>query len=448
MSASFALEEFVGNGALLERLDNLIEDGWADVPTLKVMSKEDMELLGLTQEQRDALEIRTYLHDRLLMKYADSIEASGKTLTELLSTSPTQLTNEFKMRRGHVARFLDQGSACAVKVPENLVLPARRVTAAHHGGAPLEKEDEVLPLVAEDSPKPKFNNDVNNNFGNNSNNDFKNDMAHPSMKLANNFDSFKSNYNDHEFRAPVLLNGPFSGPTPPVVSKGIFSAPAVEPRLCGLVRGSGIREEVTPLSILEKIMIQKLTPAYRKGFNPFKKGAPASPLPPPTKASDLWAEKATLILVLRRPGCVMCRAEAHQLYTRKPIFDAMGIQLVVCLNEHIEGEVRAFWPRYWGGMVVVDEQRDFFRALGQGKIPRENYLTGFFLSSTARANFKKANDLGIPWNARGEGNIKGGVYLIRAGSGGVAYQFVERNFGDWAPLDEVLQACANITQRK
>jgi hypothetical protein len=37
--------------------------------------------------------------------------------------------------------------------------------------------------------------------------------------------------------------------------------------------------------------------------------------------------------------CVMCRAEAHQLYARKPIFDAMGIQLVVCLNEHIDAEV-------------------------------------------------------------------------------------------------------------
>jgi len=35
----------------------------------------------------------------------------------------------------------------------------------------------------------------------------------------------------------------------------------------------------------------------------------------------------------------MCRAEAHQLYTRKPIFDAMGIQLVVCLNDYIESEV-------------------------------------------------------------------------------------------------------------
>jgi hypothetical protein len=97
-------------------------------------------------------------------------------------------------------------------------------------------------------------------------------------------------------------------------------------------------------------------------------------------------------------------------------------------------------------MVVVDEQRDFFRALGQGKMPREMYLTGFFLNPTARANLARAQKTGMCWNVYGEGSIKGGLYLIRAGSGGVAYQFVERNFGDWAPLDEVLQACANITQ--
>lgn len=42
--------------------------------------------------------------------------------------------------------------------------------------------------------------------------------------------------------------------------------------------------------------------------------------------------------------CVMCRAEAHQLYTRKPIFDAMGIQLVVLLTEHIDGEVNQSPP--------------------------------------------------------------------------------------------------------
>jgi hypothetical protein len=37
--------------------------------------------------------------------------------------------------------------------------------------------------------------------------------------------------------------------------------------------------------------------------------------------------------------CVMCRAEAHQLYARKPIFDAMGVQLVAVLNEYMDAEV-------------------------------------------------------------------------------------------------------------
>lgn len=35
----------------------------------------------------------------------------------------------------------------------------------------------------------------------------------------------------------------------------------------------------------------------------------------------------------------MCRAEAHQLYSRKPIFDALGFQLVAVLHEQIESEV-------------------------------------------------------------------------------------------------------------
>lgn len=35
----------------------------------------------------------------------------------------------------------------------------------------------------------------------------------------------------------------------------------------------------------------------------------------------------------------MCRAEAHQLFSRKPIFDAMGFQLIAVLHEQIEPEV-------------------------------------------------------------------------------------------------------------
>lgn len=35
----------------------------------------------------------------------------------------------------------------------------------------------------------------------------------------------------------------------------------------------------------------------------------------------------------------MCRAEAHQLYAKKPLFDALGVQLFAVLHEHIESEV-------------------------------------------------------------------------------------------------------------
>lgn len=54
-------------------------------------------------------------------------------------------------------------------------------------------------------------------------------------------------------------------------------------------------------------------------------------------------------LVVHR--CVMCRAEAHQLYSRKPIFDAMGVQLVAVLNELIDAEV-----------LVIFSLADFLRA--------------------------------------------------------------------------------------
>ncbi len=50
--ASFELPEFVGNGILKDHMDTLLADGWDDVPTLKMMSPDDMDLLHLTQLQR------------------------------------------------------------------------------------------------------------------------------------------------------------------------------------------------------------------------------------------------------------------------------------------------------------------------------------------------------------------------------------------------------------
>ncbi|KAG0615394.1 hypothetical protein M758_5G037900 [Ceratodon purpureus] len=402
----------------------------------------------LQDMNKDALEIRTYLHDRLLMEYADALEASGKNLQELLTTSPTELHTAYKMRRGHVARFLDRGSVCKpIQMPKHLVLPARKVTAKHRNGhkPPSEKlspvkslpEDVIMASPRKENLHKLAFDQVSEASRNSTMTRVSIDSARPSSFME-----------PPEFKSAAVLLRPTSGREQGrSESKGIFSAPAVEPRFCGLVKARGLLEEVTSLAILEKIMVQKLAPAHTKGVKPFR-SKDRIPMAPPFKASDLWAESPTIILCLRRPGCVMCRAEAHQLYSRKPIFDAMGIQLVACLNEYIDAEVRAFWPRYWGGMVVVDEQRDFFKALGQGKLPKEGFVSGFLFNAAARANYKRATSTGVEGNFAGEGTIKGGLYIMRPGSGGVAYQFVERNFGDWAPLDEVLQVCSDIMQRR
>lgn len=50
--ASFSVEDFVGNGVLKELVQKLLEDGWDDVPTLKVMSSEDMAAINMTQRQK------------------------------------------------------------------------------------------------------------------------------------------------------------------------------------------------------------------------------------------------------------------------------------------------------------------------------------------------------------------------------------------------------------
>ncbi|CAJ1972064.1 unnamed protein product [Sphenostylis stenocarpa] len=56
----------------------------------------------------DALGIRSYLHDRSLMQYADKMEDCGKNLSELINLSTTDLSTQFEMKSGHTARFVNR----------------------------------------------------------------------------------------------------------------------------------------------------------------------------------------------------------------------------------------------------------------------------------------------------------------------------------------------------
>ncbi|PIN23227.1 hypothetical protein CDL12_04050 [Handroanthus impetiginosus] len=393
--ASFSIEDFVGNGSLKELLPKLLDEGWDDVPTLKIMNSEDMDDIGMTRQQKDALEIRSYLHDRALMQYGDQLEASGKGLPKLLSLSNVDLSSKFGMKRGHVARFMNRTSACAADpLPASYTLPARRRDT-------LASRNNSL---------------------------YRSDISGNSNKLQNMTRSSRS------------ILGSESSPEQSIASfkikdgyvfKGIVAAMPAEPRACGCIQPPPIVENVASYSTIEKVSIQKLTPEYKIGMERLIKTKT-----PPMKASELWRDKPAVLVCIRRPGCIMCRAEAYQLYSKKPIFDALGVQLFAVIHEHIESEVKDFWPRYWGGVVLFDGGQEFFKALGGGKLLKDKFISGFLLNPRAIANYKRAKAFGVEQNFKGEGEIKGGLFIVGKGKSGIAYQFIERNFGDWAPLAE------------
>ncbi|CAM8956119.1 hypothetical protein QQ045_016003 [Rhodiola kirilowii] len=397
--ASFSMDDFVGNGSLKNLIPVLVEEGWDDVPTLKIMNSEDMEAINMTRLQKDALEIRTYLHDRALIEYGDKLEASEQGLPVLLNLSPSELSSQFGMKRGHVARFTDRTTACADPLPASLVIQQRR-----RPPAPVKTSSELSSLNSRKIRSTSSKLSVRSNT-----------MYDMSLE--------KSIFD--------LKNGQ--------TFKGIVAAVPAEPRVCGCVNPPPVVETVAPYSAIENISVQKLTPEYKTGMELLVKTKT-----PPMKASELWRHKPAVLLCIRRPGCIMCRAEAHKLYAKKPIFDALGIQLFAVLHEHIESEVKEFWPRYWGGAVIFDRSMDFFKALGGGKLLKDKFLSGFVFNPRAIANYKRAKAMRVEQNFKGEGEIKGGLLILGSGKSGIAYQFIERNFGDWAPLSEVIEICGRI----
>ncbi|WCJ35756.1 hypothetical protein M5689_016992 [Euphorbia peplus] len=402
--ASFSIEEFVGNGALKKLLPKLLEDGWDDVPTLKIMNSEDMDALNMTQQQKDALEIRSYLHDRALMQYGDRLEESEKCLPELLSLSSGDLSSQFGMKRGHLARFNDRSSQCS--------------------------EPSVKSHAFSSSMKNTTENSTFKSLGS-VNSKYVKSMSKSSATYSKKFDkSIEESIADFKIKDGYIF-------------KGIVASGPAEPRACGCVQAPQVVEEVAPYPYIENISIEKLTPEYKIGMERL-----VTTRAPPMKASALWRDKPVVLLCIRRPGCIMCRAEAHQLYAKKPIFDKLGVQLIAVLHEYIESEVKDFWPRYWGGAVFHDRDMNFFKALGGGKLLKDKFISGFVFNPRAIANYKRAKALGIKQNFKGEGEIKGGLFIVGNGKSGIAYQFIERNFGDWAPTAEVIEICSKMQNQQ
>lgn len=83
---SFSVEEFVGNGVLKGVLPKLIEDGWDDVSTLKIMSPGDMNAINMTQQQKVLGYLQIYFSSELINFYLDVVCLIIKFLISKFST--------------------------------------------------------------------------------------------------------------------------------------------------------------------------------------------------------------------------------------------------------------------------------------------------------------------------------------------------------------------------
>ena len=283
---------------------------------------------------QDALELRIYLHDRSLMEYADRLEGSGISLIDLISTSPSLLVSQYGMRRVHVARFIDRSMACGIQMPPNLTLqPTRRRSMEEARSTRIsttKSEAGEVPTSPSPSPPPSVVAMSMKEFPSTETKSITETPLTESKSPSSPLPESKSPRSPLSETQPTL----FVPSTPPSVDgqsetgsglsqlgfenpsiirpigakkpnahKGVFSAPPAPARMCGLVAAQQVGDDVTQLPVMERVYVRKLAPEHRQGCDPWT--MKEMKMPPPFKASELWADKATLLFCLRRPGYVL-----------------------------------------------------------------------------------------------------------------------------------------------
>ncbi|GIL49954.1 hypothetical protein Vafri_6245 [Volvox africanus] len=137
-------------------------------------------------------------------------------------------------------------------------------------------------------------------------------------------------------------------------------------------------------------------------------------------ASSLWKSQPLAILVLRRPGCVLCRDEAQRLWKLKPEFDKLGVGLVCVVHEWIPREVNAFASGFWPGPIYHDCGKAFYSALNGGKPLRGSIWGLLFPWSAVWQRIRAASRNVHEHNIVGDGFTMGGAMVVRRGGGPAA----------------------------
>ncbi|CAI4229683.1 unnamed protein product [Auanema sp. JU1783] len=148
------------------------------------------------------------------------------------------------------------------------------------------------------------------------------------------------------------------------------------------------------------------------------------------EASQLFKGGPTMVMAVRRPGCLLCRREAARLSDLLPEMKNAGIELVGVVHE-TKG-VKDFQP-YFKGNIYFDSEKRFY-----GPNQRWMPLWMGFLRVGTYMNVYKSKKEGFEGNTAGEGRLLGGVYLIANNE--IVWHHLEKEWGDAANIEEVREA--------
>ncbi|KAF9097965.1 hypothetical protein BGX23_007503 [Mortierella sp. AD031] len=159
-------------------------------------------------------------------------------------------------------------------------------------------------------------------------------------------------------------------------------------------------------------------------------------------AHELWRDQATVVIVIRRPGCQFCREEARIFDAqRQTIEKDMGIKMACIVHEKEGADI--FQKEFWHGKVYFDQNKDFYKALGNGRLRTGGWEQ--LVRPSFWGNLIRNKKSGVKGNFIGDGSILGGLLLVQQGDQGIAYEHIEKVWGDIARADRVLEACSRVS---
>ncbi|KAG0333840.1 hypothetical protein BG004_000676 [Podila humilis] len=157
---------------------------------------------------------------------------------------------------------------------------------------------------------------------------------------------------------------------------------------------------------------------------------------------SIWKDKHTLVIVIRRPGCQFCREEARIFDTyRDTIEQSMGMKMVCIVHEKEGADI--FQREFWHGKVYHDPTKAYYKALGGGRLRTGGWEQ--MIRPSFWGNLIRNKRSGVKGNFEGDGSILGGLLIVKKGDQGIAYEHIEKVWGDIASAQKVLQACSEVS---